>query len=158
MTWYYRAELRFKPNAFRGTKKPIHSFGYTYGTRKFLGQGLNMCLGSDPSHDTDNVRSLMYQATTEFPQVFLIVRVNPLIEIQICNLRWGGERGQIMTEPLLEQNHLHIFECCRKLTQTWVLPLAQPLPMKYQWDPLTALFHLFPPIFASSTCPFLHFF
>ena len=34
------------------------AFGYAGGMQKFLGQGLNLCHSSDPSHSSDNAISL----------------------------------------------------------------------------------------------------
>ena len=40
-------------------------FGCALGTWKFLGQGLNLCGGSNLSHSSDNARSLICCATGE---------------------------------------------------------------------------------------------
>lgn len=40
--------------------------------QKFLGQGSNLCHSSDPSHYSDNARSLTHCATEEFWKKFLI--------------------------------------------------------------------------------------
>ena len=48
-------------------------FGPTYGNWKFGGQGLNPHPSSDPSHCSDNARSLAY-CTTRGPRFFSILK------------------------------------------------------------------------------------
>ena len=42
-------------------------FGHIHGMQKFPGQGSNLCYSSDPSHSSDNARSLTHYTTRELP-------------------------------------------------------------------------------------------
>ena len=86
----------------------LFCFGLAWDTWKFLGQGSNSCHSSNPSHRSDNARSLIHWDTRELQfQPFVN---NPLVMVQIArtqlcdcgqiNLSWRELliRGKAATE------------------------------------------------------------
>ena len=60
--------------------------GCAHNTWKFLGQGLNLCHSSDPSHSSDNVKSFNLQATRELQSMTLKLTSHTYSSLIAANL------------------------------------------------------------------------
>ena len=69
--------------------------------QKFRNQGPNPCHSSDPSHRSDNARSLMYDATGELPKTMVFLKKRSLVKHQ---------------HGFLAQFHLERFQICNVLS------------------------------------------
>lgn len=54
------------------TENDYFVFSHNYGIWKFKGQGLNLCHGSDPSHNRDNTGSWTCGTTRKLQKVIVL--------------------------------------------------------------------------------------